>query len=38
MLPGEVEVAIVGAGFGGLGAAIAPKRAGIEDFVVPGPA
>jgi cation diffusion facilitator CzcD-associated flavoprotein CzcO len=34
MLPGEVEVAIVGAGFGGLGAAIALKRAGIEDFVV----
>src|SRR5215212_12722 len=33
-LPGEVEVAIVGAGFGGLGAAIALRRAGIEDFVV----
>src|SRR5690349_3861140 len=34
MLPPEVEVAIVGAGFGGLGAAIALQRAGIDDFVV----
>src|SRR5436190_4019068 len=34
MLPPEVEVAIVGAGFGGLGAAITLKRAGIDDFVV----
>jgi cation diffusion facilitator CzcD-associated flavoprotein CzcO len=33
-LPREVEVAIVGAGFGGLGAAIQLKRAGFEDFVV----
>jgi cation diffusion facilitator CzcD-associated flavoprotein CzcO len=30
----EVEVAIVGAGFGGLGAAVYLKRAGIDDFVV----
>jgi cation diffusion facilitator CzcD-associated flavoprotein CzcO len=30
----SVRVAIVGSGFGGLGAAIALKRAGIEDFVV----
>ncbi|MEA2449229.1 MAG: hypothetical protein QOG63_1161 [Thermoleophilaceae bacterium] len=33
-LPREVEVAIVGAGFGGLGAAIQLQRAGIHDFVV----
>ena len=33
-LPQEVEVAIVGAGFGGLGTAISLRRAGIEDFVV----
>jgi cation diffusion facilitator CzcD-associated flavoprotein CzcO len=33
-LPQRVEVAIVGAGFGGLGAAISLKRAGIDDFVV----
>lgn len=33
-LPEEVEVAIVGAGFGGLGMAIALRRAGIEDFAV----
>ncbi len=31
---GEVQVAIVGAGFGGLGAAIELKRAGIDDFVI----
>ncbi|PXY34994.1 flavin-containing monooxygenase [Prauserella endophytica] len=30
----RVRVAIIGAGFGGLGAAIALKRAGIDDFVV----
>src|SRR5882762_7398249 len=28
------EVVVVGAGFGGLGAGIALKRAGIEDFVI----
>ena len=33
-LPDHVEVAIVGAGFGGLGAAIQLKRAGFEDIVV----
>ncbi len=33
-LPAEVEVAIVGAGFGGLGTAIRLKGAGVEDFVV----
>jgi cation diffusion facilitator CzcD-associated flavoprotein CzcO len=33
-LPDEVEVAIVGAGFGGLGTAISLRRAGIESFVV----
>jgi cation diffusion facilitator CzcD-associated flavoprotein CzcO len=33
-LPDEVEVAIVGAGFGGLGTAIRLKEAGIGDFVV----
>jgi cation diffusion facilitator CzcD-associated flavoprotein CzcO len=33
-LPAEVEVAIVGAGFGGLGMAIQMKRAGMDDFVV----
>ena len=30
----EHEVVIVGAGFGGLGAGIALKRAGIDDFVI----
>jgi len=30
----RVRVAIIGAGFGGLGTAIALKRAGIDDFVV----
>jgi cation diffusion facilitator CzcD-associated flavoprotein CzcO len=33
-LPGHVHVAILGAGFAGLGMAIRLKRAGIEDFVV----
>jgi cation diffusion facilitator CzcD-associated flavoprotein CzcO len=33
-LPEPVEVAIVGAGFGGIGMAIKLKQAGIEDFVV----
>ena len=33
-LPEHVEVAIVGAGFGGLGAAIQLKRAGFEDFLI----
>jgi cation diffusion facilitator CzcD-associated flavoprotein CzcO len=32
--PREAEVAIVGAGFGGLGAAIQLQRAGIDDYVV----
>ena len=32
--PREVEVAIVGAGFGGLGAAIQLQRAGIDDVVL----
>jgi cation diffusion facilitator CzcD-associated flavoprotein CzcO len=31
---GHVHVAIVGAGFGGLGMAIRLRRAGVEDFVV----
>ena len=30
----ELEVAVVGAGFSGLGAAIAVQRAGIEDFAI----
>jgi len=34
MLPERVDVAIVGAGFGGLGLAIQMKRHGQEDFVV----
>jgi cation diffusion facilitator CzcD-associated flavoprotein CzcO len=34
MLPARVDVAIVGAGFGGLGLAIQMKRHGLEDFVV----
>jgi len=29
-----VDVAIIGAGFGGLGAAIRLKRAGFDDFLV----
>ena len=33
-LPDEVEIAIVGAGFGGLGTAIRLKQQGVEDFVV----
>ena len=33
-LPGHVRVAIIGAGFGGLGAAIALHKAGHTDFVV----
>ena len=28
------QVVIIGAGFGGIGMAIALKRAGLEDFVV----
>jgi cation diffusion facilitator CzcD-associated flavoprotein CzcO len=32
--PPHVRVAVIGAGFGGLGAAIALRRAGIEPFVV----
>lgn len=34
MLPERVDVAIVGAGFGGLGLAIQMKRHGLTDFVV----
>ncbi len=33
-LPPEVEIAVVGAGFGGLGAAIRLKQQGYEDFMV----
>jgi cation diffusion facilitator CzcD-associated flavoprotein CzcO len=33
-LPQQVEVAVVGAGFGGLGAAIEMQRAGVTDFAV----
>jgi cation diffusion facilitator CzcD-associated flavoprotein CzcO len=33
-VPAEVEVAIIGAGFGGLGTAIELERGGIGDFVV----
>lgn len=33
-LPASVRVAIIGAGFSGLGMAIRLKRAGVEDFVV----
>ncbi len=33
-LPGHVRVAIIGAGFGGIGAAIALRKAGHTDFVV----
>lgn len=33
-LPRHVEVAVVGAGFGGLGAAIALREAGVDDLVV----
>ena len=34
VLPADTDVAIVGAGFGGLGTAISLKRAGRNDFVV----
>ena len=33
-LPSELEIAIVGAGFGGLGAAISLEREGFRDFAV----
>ncbi|HEX8102722.1 MAG TPA: NAD(P)/FAD-dependent oxidoreductase [Solirubrobacteraceae bacterium] len=33
-LPSSVDVAVVGAGFGGIGMAIRLRQAGIEDFVV----
>jgi cation diffusion facilitator CzcD-associated flavoprotein CzcO len=33
-LPADVRVAVIGAGFAGLGTAIRLKQAGIEDFVV----
>jgi cation diffusion facilitator CzcD-associated flavoprotein CzcO len=33
-LPEETDVAIIGAGFGGLGLAIRLKQAGRDDFVV----
>jgi cation diffusion facilitator CzcD-associated flavoprotein CzcO len=33
-LPGRVRVAIIGAGFGGLGAGIRLRRAGLTDFVI----
>ena len=33
-LPSEVDVAIVGSGFSGLGMAVKLREAGIEDFVV----
>ena len=33
-LPAETDIAIVGAGFGGLGMAIRLKQAGRDDFVV----
>ncbi len=33
-LPTEVRIAVIGAGFGGLGTAIRLKQAGIHDFVV----
>ena len=33
-LPAEVRIAVIGAGFGGLGTAIRLKQAGIHDFVV----
>jgi NADPH-dependent 2,4-dienoyl-CoA reductase/sulfur reductase-like enzyme len=33
-VPMPYQVVIIGAGFGGIGMAIALKRAGIEDFVV----
>jgi cation diffusion facilitator CzcD-associated flavoprotein CzcO len=33
-LPSHVTVAIIGAGFGGLGAAIRLRRAGLTDFVI----
>ena len=31
------QVVVIGAGFGGIGMAIALKQAGIEDFLVRGP-
>jgi cation diffusion facilitator CzcD-associated flavoprotein CzcO len=34
VLPAETDIAIVGAGFGGLGAAIELKQAGFHDFAV----
>jgi cation diffusion facilitator CzcD-associated flavoprotein CzcO len=34
VLPERVEIAIVGAGFGGIGAAIELERAGLRDFAV----
>jgi cation diffusion facilitator CzcD-associated flavoprotein CzcO len=34
MLPEDIAIAIVGAGFGGLGMAIGLKRQGVHDFVV----
>lgn len=33
-LPAEVRIAVIGAGFGGLGTAIRLKQSGIDDFVV----
>lgn len=33
-LPGHVRVAIIGAGFGGLGAGIRLRQAGVTDFVI----
>jgi cation diffusion facilitator CzcD-associated flavoprotein CzcO len=33
-LPGEVRIAVIGAGFAGLGTAIRLKQAGVHDFVV----
>jgi len=33
-LPAHVRVAVIGAGFGGLGAAIALRQSGIDDFIV----
>ena len=33
-LPREVDIAIIGSGFSGLGAAIRLKQSGIEDFIV----
>ena len=33
-LPGHVAVAVVGAGFGGIGVGVALRRAGLTDFVI----